>query len=104
VFSYLFDWASPAFDGRLGACHGIELPFVFGTLGDPRAAQLVGSGAEAERLARAVQDAWLAFARHGDPGWQRWEEAGRATQRLGREIGIERDPMGVERRLWEGFL
>jgi len=104
VFAYLFDWASPAFGGILGACHGIELPFVFGTLRDPRAAQLVGSGADAERLAHRMQDAWLAFARRGDPGWPAYDAADRATQRLGREPGTERDPMAAERRLWEGWL
>ena len=29
---YEFDWRSTAFDGELGACHGLELPFVFDTL------------------------------------------------------------------------
>src|SRR3546814_8956007 len=29
---YEFDWRSPACDGELGACHGIEMPFVFKTL------------------------------------------------------------------------
>ena len=29
---YEFDWRSPACSGELGACHGLELPFVFKTL------------------------------------------------------------------------
>ena len=32
TFAYDFRWRSPACGGRLGACHGLELPFVFGTL------------------------------------------------------------------------
>ena len=37
VWRYLFSWRPPLLGGRLGAGHGMELPFVFGTLrdGDP---------------------------------------------------------------------
>ena len=104
VHVYRFDWASPALDGALGSCHGIELPFVFGTLHDPRAAQLAGSGPDAERLAVRVQDAWLAFARSGDPGWPAYDTAKRATQRLGRASELEWDPQGAERAFWGGLL
>ena len=29
---YEFAWRSPQFGGRLGACHALEIPFVFDTL------------------------------------------------------------------------
>jgi para-nitrobenzyl esterase len=104
VHSYLFDWPSPALDGALGSCHGIELPFVFGTLHDPRAAQLVGSGPAADRLALEMQDAWLAFARCGDPGWPAYDTAKRVTRRLGCSSRLESDPQGAERAFWDGLL
>jgi para-nitrobenzyl esterase len=104
VHTYLFDWASPALDGALGSCHGIELPFVFGTLHDPRAAQLVGEGPAADRLAAEMQDAWLAFARSGDPGWPAYDTAKRATRRLGRDSDLVWDPQGDERAFWDGLL
>jgi carboxylesterase type B len=104
VFVYLFDWSSPAFGGLLGSCHGLELPFVFGTLDDPRAAQLVGTDDVARGLARAMQDAWLAFARSGDPGWPAYDPVARATQRFGRSQRVERDPLGAERAFWDGRL
>jgi carboxylesterase type B len=104
VFAYLFDWASPAFGGLLGSCHGLELPFVFGTLDDPRAANLVGTDAAAHRLAHAMQDAWLAFARSGDPGWPAYELTRRPTQRFGRALGIDEDPMSAERAFWDGRI
>jgi len=31
VHVYLFAWRSPAMDGWLGACHCLEIPFIFGT-------------------------------------------------------------------------
>jgi para-nitrobenzyl esterase len=104
VYKYRFDWASPALGGLLGACHGIELPFVFGTLEDPRAAQLVGTDDDARRLAHEMQDAWIAFARSGDPGWAAYDVEKRATRRFARESGLELDPMREERLFWEPFL
>jgi para-nitrobenzyl esterase len=35
TFSYEFQWPSGAYGGRLGACHCVELPYVFGTVGLP---------------------------------------------------------------------
>ena len=32
TYMYEFAWRSPQFDGRLGACHALEIPFVFDTL------------------------------------------------------------------------
>jgi para-nitrobenzyl esterase len=32
TYMYEFAWRSPQFGGRLGAAHGVEMPFVFGTL------------------------------------------------------------------------
>ena len=37
TFMYRFDWESPALGGALGACHAVEIPFVFGALGAPGA-------------------------------------------------------------------
>jgi para-nitrobenzyl esterase len=102
-FAYLFTWESPAFDGALGSCHALEVPFVFGSLRDPRAARLVGDGPAARRLAERMQDAWLAFARDGDPGWPAYDLAKRATLLLGRECLLESDPLGTERRAWDGL-
>lgn len=102
-FAYLFTWRSPALDGRLAACHALEVPFVFGRLHDPRAAQLVGEGPDAQRLSEHMMDAWLAFARDGDPGWPAWDDAKRATMVLGRECLLESDPLGAERRVWDGL-
>jgi para-nitrobenzyl esterase len=80
------------------------LPFVFGTLHDPRAAQLVGEGPAADRLAVEMQDSWLAFARSGNPGWPAYDTEKRMTRRLGRSSDLESDPQGAERAFWDGLL
>ncbi len=61
-FRYEFEWRAP----KLGACHGMELPFVFDSLA--ASAGLVGDHPPAE-LAREVNAAWTRFAATGDPGW-----------------------------------
>jgi para-nitrobenzyl esterase len=67
TFVYLFTWSSPAMGGWLGACHGLEIAFVFGTQGRGELAPFTGSGPAADRLAETMMDAWIAFARTGDP-------------------------------------
>ncbi|MCU4186671.1 carboxylesterase family protein [Acidiferrimicrobium sp. IK] len=68
TFVYRFAWASPAFGGAMGACHALELPFVFDTLDDPGYRPLLGSDPP-RQLAAAVHRAWIDFAATGDPGW-----------------------------------
>lgn len=106
TFLYRFDWTSPSRRGELGACHAIELPFVFGTLDAPGMDRFSGSGPEAERLGERVMDAWIAFARDGDPGhaglprWERYEPKRRATMALGRQTSLVDAPAERERRAW----
>jgi para-nitrobenzyl esterase len=112
VFVYRFDWESPALGGALGACHAIELGFVFGVLDKPGMDFLSGKGPEADHLAGTMMDAWLAFARAGDPShagipggrWPRYDTERRATLVFGRASGVQHDPGERERRAWEGLL
>src|SRR5206468_6759078 len=68
TYAYLFTWPSPAMGGALGSCHAVDLPFVFGTLDHPVLRRFAGNGPDAHALAGRIQDAWIAFARTGDPG------------------------------------
>nr|WP_156184990.1 carboxylesterase family protein [Allosalinactinospora lopnorensis] len=71
AFLSRFAWESPALDGALRACHGLDLPFVFGTL-DSTAGRLFLGGPSAEEqreLSRRMIRAWSDFAASGDPGW-----------------------------------
>jgi para-nitrobenzyl esterase len=101
TFSYLFTWPSPA--PGIGSCHGLELPFVFGTLDSKGADAFAGAGPIAEALATAIQDAWLSFARTGDPGWPAYDPARRATMLLGETCEVVGDPMPAERLAWDGL-
>ncbi len=104
TFMYRVDWESPLLGGLLGACHGIELPFVFGTHDLPGGEAFAGKGPELESLSARMMDAWLAFARSGDPGWRAYEPERRTTRLFARACEVEDDPHGAERRVWEGRL
>ncbi|NMO94020.1 carboxylesterase/lipase family protein [Actinomycetospora sp. TBRC 11914] len=66
---YEFGWRSTAFGGRLGACHGLELPFVFGTLTSASGPDALAGEDPPWALADEMVAVWTAFARTGDPGW-----------------------------------
>ncbi len=100
VWAYQFDWA-PA-GSRFKACHCIELPFVFGTLGAWPGAQMLAGGdpAQMAALSAAVRRAWIAFIRDGDPAhetmpWPAYDRAGRQVMRFADVIGPVGDPAGA---------
>ncbi|MFE2011420.1 carboxylesterase/lipase family protein [Streptomyces sp. NPDC059491] len=100
---YEFAWRSPQFGGDLGACHAVELPFVFDRLDDPSYAPLLGTRPP-QALADAVHGAWVSFAKTGDPGWAAYEKTARTTMTFGaapRSAAVA-DPRAAERLLWEG--
>ncbi len=99
---FRFDWMAP--DNRFGACHCIELPFMFDTLPAWRAPMLSGGDpAEMSALAATMRDAWIAFARSGNPVHPRlpeWPRHGKGLETLlfDRQCRVAHDPAG--RRRW----
>jgi len=65
VYVYLFAWNTPVLDGRIRSYHCAELPFVFDNT--DRCDQATGGGPEARALAATVSEAWIRFARTGNP-------------------------------------
>jgi carboxylesterase type B len=100
TYMYEFTWRSPRFAGRLGACHGAEVAFVFDTLGE-ETESLAGPNPP-QRLADTMHAAWVAFATNGNPGWPRYDLARRATMRFDAKSELVDDPRSTERVLWEG--
>lgn len=70
--AHVYEFAWPSTRPGLGACHAIELGFVFGTHQAPDSAKLAGEGAPQD-LAEAMHTAWVRFAVDGDPGWRPWD-------------------------------
>lgn len=81
TFVYKWVWQSPILDGRPRAYHTGELPFVF--YNTERCSSETGGGPEPMELAERVCDAWINFARKGDPnhpGLPKWEAFSKDTK------------------------
>jgi para-nitrobenzyl esterase len=98
---YEFAWPSPQFGGRLGACHALEIAFVFDTLLTEGVEPLAGPAAPQE-LADAMHAAWAGFVRTGDPGWPVYDLATRPVQVFGELSAVVPDPRSAQRALWDG--
>ena len=61
---YELTWPAPGLGGGLGACHGLDVPLVFGNLTAGQPAMLIGDPTtEAEELSRQLRDAWTGSPR-----------------------------------------
>lgn len=104
TYMYEFAWRSPAFGGLLGACHALEIAFVFDTL-DKGTDQMLGpllGPAPPQQLAARMHAAWASFATSGDPGWPKYDLSRRATMRFDEVSEVVDDPRARERELWAG--
>lgn len=105
AYNYLITWKSPLMDGVLGACHAIDHGFLWGAHGN----DFYGSGPAADAFSNNMQDAWLAFARTGDPccdglgKWPTYGEKGRDTMVFDDPSRVEQAPLEEERRIWESI-
>jgi para-nitrobenzyl esterase len=99
TYMYEFGWRSPQFDGRLGACHSLEIPFVFDTLGNQTEA--LWGAAPPQELADTMHAAWVAFATRGDCDWPKYDLIRRATRRFDVTSSVVNDPRCAERALWD---
>jgi para-nitrobenzyl esterase len=98
AYLYEFGWRSPA--GGLGACHALELPFVFDTLGS---AEPMTGPEPPQPLADRMHAAWVAFATSGDPGWQPYDTGTRKVMTFDHPVSsVVEDPRPAERLLWDG--
>ena len=105
VHMYLATVTSPARNGRMGAPHAIELPFVFGTLDADRAPAFVGTDPANRTLSDTVQQLWTSFAATGTPRavgitWPAYDTTQRATLILDRRVTVQDDPYPQARTAW----
>jgi para-nitrobenzyl esterase len=100
VYLYYFRWETPFEGGRYKAPHTIEIPFVFHNL---EASPWTRGVAAAVPLADRVSDAWLAFARSGDPStgglphWPAFDARRRATLVFDATSVVSDDPLREQR-------
>ena len=65
AYLYWFTWQTPVLNGRPRAFHCSEIAFAFNNT--DRCETMTGGGADARALAEIVSDAWIHFARSGNP-------------------------------------
>ncbi|MFJ4360611.1 carboxylesterase/lipase family protein [Streptomyces massasporeus] len=103
---YELTWPAPGNGGALGACHGLDIPLLFGTYGADLGLLLFAGAepsAEALALSSRFRASWTSFARTGDPGWPAYDDAKRLVQVLDAEPEVRAYPEERSRRLWEGY-
>lgn len=100
TFVYEFVWTPETFGGRLGACHTLEVPFVFDTLGDPWGRELRGDAPQA--VADTMVEAWVSFVRTGHPGWDAHGSAS-TVARIDERITTVTDPHRWRLDRWQGL-
>jgi len=103
--SYMYFWKYPSSHKNLGACHAVELSYVFNNLD---VTCYTGDNVD-KKLAGEVQQMWTNFARCGDPStanvkWEPYSENNRNTAILDKEIHFEKDPLGSRRKALEPLL
>jgi para-nitrobenzyl esterase len=102
VYNYLFTYRSPVMGGAFGACHALEMGFVFGTYDD----FFCGTGPTSDRLSQSIEEAWTAFARTGSPSggsmgtWPAYGDE-RWTMMIDTQSHAEAAPYDDERRAWD---
>ncbi len=99
---YELTWPAPGMGGVFGACHGLDVPLVFGNLDSGQPAILLGENpsAEAEALSARMRTAWTAFATHGDPGWPAYDTGQRLTQLFDARPAVTTYPEEPSRQIW----
>ncbi len=101
VYAYYFAWETPVQGGRLKSPHALEISFAFDNT--ELSKRFTGGGARPAALADKMSDAWIAFARNGDPNtgklpkWSPFDAKRRATMVFNDTSALVDDPMGERR-------
>ncbi|MBP2182671.1 carboxylesterase/lipase family protein [Amycolatopsis magusensis] len=100
---YELTWPAPGMGGVLGACHGLDVPLVFGNLSSGQPALLIGDDAltEAEALSTHLRAAWTTFATHGNPGWPAYDAHQRLTHLFDTRSTVTAYPEDTSRLIWQ---
>ncbi len=108
VYMYRLDWETPVEGGRLKSPHALDIAFVFDNVA--RSVSYTGTGPDQQRMADLMSDAWIAFAKTGNPNtpalpqWPRYTMGNRATMIFDTDPEVSVDPDQAERELLQSLL
>jgi len=105
AFLYELTWPAPAMGGALGACHGLDVPLVFGNLTVGATAMLIGEPTpKAHTVSEQLRTAWTQFAITGDPGWDSFDgTANGAVRVFDVEPNVTTYPEAESREIWSSI-
>jgi para-nitrobenzyl esterase len=104
TFVYYVHWRSPADGGKWKSPHTLDIPLVFDNIAQSPYTSV--AAVDAQKVAGAMADALLAFARSGDPNaralprWPRFDLQRRASMIFDLTPQVIDDPRGDERKLF----
>jgi para-nitrobenzyl esterase len=102
AYLYWFTWQTPILSGRPRAFHCAEIAFVFDNT--DRCETMTGGGVEPRALAGKMCDAWIQFARTGNPNhpqlpnWPAFSAVTIPTMIFDHPTRLEMNPDGAEQR------
>ena len=103
VYMYYLIWETPVANNLFKSPHTLDIPLMFDNVDKARV--LVGPGPQPEALARQMSDAWLAFARAGNPNaasipqWPPYTAERRATMLFDVKSRVADDPNAEIRKI-----
>lgn len=98
AYMYELVWETPVDGGKWKAPHALELGMVFDNV--QKSASMSGTSVAAQQVADQMSDAWLAFARSGDPGWPAYDTETRATMIFNVESKVVNNPNKEDRAVF----
>jgi para-nitrobenzyl esterase len=108
VFQYFLAWKTPVDGGKWGVPHALDIGFVFDNVAYSES--MSGTGEEQQAIADMMSEAWLAFARTGNPNhdglpdWAPYNADERATMVFNTTPALVNDPRGAERQILDAAL
>src|SRR5262249_6906179 len=103
AYMYIWEWSTPAFDGKLGAVHGHDVDASFNLYRNG----ICGTGRKDGRaMCTRLASAWVAFAKTGNPDnehiphWPTYDAASRATMIFDTNMHVLNDPRSAIRKYW----
>ena len=98
--AYMYYWTVPSSMPFRGACHAVELAYVFGNLD----CTIYTGDNPNQEVSDAVMDMWVNFAKSGNPStenieWKPYDKSKRNTMIISDTPHIERDVLSEQREL-----
>lgn len=103
AYMYQWNWRTPAYDGKFGAVHGIDVSASFHSYRDT----FFSGHTEGKRMADRLASAWSAFVRTGNPNnrqlppWQPYDDAKRAVMIFDTDTREDLNPRAGIRAWWD---